>query len=93
MRNKNRIAEDYAHGVAVKLVAQCGEAAMGRIYREQGREGLRRVVANKLEPLGVETSEVEAVVFEVAELVDGYRLMPAPSAAPERGYSIYRTTE
>lgn len=85
-----RIYDDHAVQTAERLIEKRGEAELGRIYREQGREGLYALVKSELEPIGGVGSDFMAVCLVLEQLLDSYRYAPPKSNTPASGYSIYK---
>lgn len=81
------IEDDFAKDVAARLVAKHGMPLLVATYRAQGKNGLDLFVRCELEPIGADTSEIDAVTLIVEQDVSDNVFMPA--GTPEAVYSIF----
>lgn len=84
------IADDFAVDTAERLITKRTAAVLGTIYRELGRDGLRKEVADELSALGADESEITAVEQVLETELSSYRYKPKLPAR-SGGYSLFRS--
>lgn len=82
------IEDDFAPGMADRIIAKIGKPVLIATYKAQGKAGLDLFVRCELAPIGAEDSEIDAVTLIVEQTVKESVLMPAgmPSGST---YDIY----